>query len=277
MAEEPGTTSNDLPIGVFDSGLGGLTVVREIRKRLPCEKIIYLGDSARVPYGTRSSQTVIRYAWNCSQYLVKHGLKMLVVACNTASAVAMPSLRDKVDLPVLGVISAGARAAVAATRNGKIGVIGTTGTIASGSYPEEIGALDGSCSVHQNPAPLLVPLAEEGWLEGDVPRLAAIRYVEPLVAEGIDVLLLGCTHYPILAAPLREALQSLGSEAIIVDSATAMTREVERSLGDNDLGRGRDRAGSLRCHVTDLPSSFQTVAGRFLGEPVGEVEKVDIT
>lgn len=267
---------DDLPIGVFDSGLGGLTVVREIRRRLPAEDIVYLGDSARVPYGTRSARTVIGYAWKCSRFLLDQGLKMLVVACNTASAVALPSLRDKVGVPVLGVITAGARAAVAASKSGGIGVIGTTGTISSGAYPLEIGKLDPGARVHGNPAPLLVPLAEEGWLEGDVPRAAAARYIGPLVREGIDVLLLGCTHYPILVGSIREALESLGSTAGIVDSATAMTADVERALADNGLARAGEARGRLDCFVTDLPASFEEVAGRFLGEQVSNVEKVDI-
>lgn len=265
-----------LPIGVFDSGLGGLTVVREIRRRLPAEDIVYLGDSARVPYGTRSAETVIGYAWKCSRFLVDQGLKMLVVACNTASAVALPSLRDRLDVPVLGVISAGARAAVAASTGGRIGVIGTAGTIASGSYPREIAALDEDAEVHQNPAPLLVPLAEEGWLEGDLPLMAATRYLGPLVERRIDVLLLGCTHYPILAGAIGRALESLGSAAVVVDSATAMAADVGRALALDDMARDEGAPGGLRCFVTDLPASFGEVAGRFLGELVGEVEKVDI-
>ncbi len=268
---------SELPIGVFDSGLGGLTVVREMRRRLPAEKIVYLGDSARVPYGTRSAATVERYSWNCTELLLEKGLKMLVVACNTASAVALSFLRDRIDIPVLGVITAGAREALSQPGVGRVGVIGTVGTVGSGAYPAEIGAIDPGVVVFQNPAPLLVPLAEEGWTEGEVPLLCARKYLTPLVAEGIDVLLLGCTHYPLLLDPLGRALHELGSNAVMVDSATAMTADVARALDEHALARHQQRRGGLTCYVTDLPSSFQEMAGRFLGEPVGDVTLVDIS
>jgi glutamate racemase len=264
-----------LPIGVFDSGLGGLTVVREIRRILPGERLLYLGDNARVPYGTRSPATIERYAGNCADFLAREGIKLLVVACNTVSAVALPFLRERVDVPVLGVIGAGARAACATTRTGRIGVIGTAGTVDSGAYPREIAIIDPDAVVRQRPAPLLVPLAEEGWLDGAVPRLAVERYVGPLAAEGIDVLLLGCTHYPLLEGTIREVLSGLGSAATVVNSAKVMGREVADAVAAAGLENPED-AGDLRCCVTDLPASFQTVASRFLGEPVADVERVDI-
>ncbi|HUT78314.1 MAG TPA: glutamate racemase [Polyangia bacterium] len=264
-----------LPIGVFDSGLGGLTVVREIRRILPGERLLYLGDNARVPYGTRSPATIERYAGNCADFLVREGLKLLVVACNTVSAVALPFLRERVDVPVLGVIGAGARAACAATRTGRIGVIGTVGTVDSGAYTREIAAIDPGAVVHQRPAPLLVPLAEEGWLDGPVPRLAVERYVGPLAASGIDVLLLGCTHYPLLEGTIREVLSELGSAAAVVNSAKVMGREVADTVAAGGL-ENPDGVGALRCCVTDLPASFQAVAARFLGDPIGNVERVDI-
>jgi glutamate racemase len=267
--------AGELPIGVFDSGLGGLTVVRAIQALLPRERIVYLGDSARVPYGTRSPSTIERYAWNCSRFLVERGLKMLVVACNTATALALPSLRQRIEVPVLGVIKAGARAAATATKNRRVGVIGTAGTVGSGAYPREIDSRAPGCRVFQNAAPLLVPLAEEGWLEGEVPRLAVRRYVTPLVDEGIDVLLLGCTHYPLLAGTIREELDALGSGAAIVDSATAMASDVAIELARRGVERG-EGSGSLECFVTDLPASFAEVAGRFLGRAVDRVEKIDI-
>ena len=268
--------ASELPIGVFDSGLGGLTVVRAVQERLPHERIVYLGDSARVPYGTRSPETIERYAWNCSRFLVERGLKMLVIACNTATALALPSLRQRIEVPVLGVIKAGARAAATATKNRRVGVIGTAGTVGSGAYPREIDSRAPGCLVFQNAAPLLVPLAEEGWLEGEVPRLAVRRYVTPLVAEGIDVLLLGCTHYPLLAGTIREELDALGSAAAIVDSASAMASDVAIELKRRGVERGEGE-GSLECFVTDLPASFAEVAGRFLGGAVDRVEKVDIS
>ncbi len=269
-------SDSDLPIGVFDSGLGGLTVVREIRRALPDESLVYLGDSARVPYGTRSAATVERYAGNCADFLVRQGLKLLVVACNTASAVALPYLRERIDVPVLGVIGAGARAACAVAGEGGIGVIGTAGTIGSGAYPGEIAAIDPRREVHQRPAPLLVPLAEEGWTEGDLPRLAVERYLAPLIAERIEALLLGCTHYPLLREVIERVLRDAGSGAVVINSAEAMAREVKEALDSHGLRREAKGRGRLTCHVTDLPASFREVAERFLGAPLQAVEKVDI-
>jgi len=271
------STRKDLPIGVFDSGLGGLTVVKEIQKQLPSEHVIYLGDSARVPYGTRSAETIERYAWTCAEFLVRQGLKMLVVACNTASAVAINSLRSRVDVPVQGVITAGARAAISASKNHQIGVIGTAGTIASKAYPTEIAAIDPSFKVFQNPAPLLVPLAEEGWTEGDVPELAIRRYTKPLIEKNIDVLMLGCTHYPLLRKAIAKELLSQNSNAVIVDSATAMASDVRQILEHNELRNTSTAAGRLNCFVTDLPASFNKVAKRFLGQSIEGAKKVDIS
>ncbi len=266
----------NLPIGVFDSGLGGLTVVQAIRRALPGERILYLGDSARVPYGTRSAGTVVRYAEKCSEFLTGQGLKMLAVACNTASAVALPALRAESRMPVLGVIAAGARAV---TSNGatRVGVIGTAGTIRSGAYLREIEALDPTCEVHQQAAPLFVPLAEEGWTEGEVPLLAARRYLEPLVRANIEVLLLGCTHYPLLVKSIAQALHKLDSDARVVDSASAMAAEIKRVLDERDILSDETKGGDLNCFVTDLPDSFEVVATRFLGEKPDRVVEVDIS
>lgn len=265
----------DLPIGVFDSGLGGLTVVRELRRQLPSETILYLGDSARVPYGTRSAATVIRYAEKCSSFLMNQGLKMLAVACNTASAVALPSLRRAAEVPVLGVIAAGARA-VTATGAHRVGVIGTQGTIRSQAYRRRIGELAPDCQVIEQPAPLFVPLAEEGWTEGEVPELVASRYLSPLVQEKIEVLLLGCTHYPLLLSSIRKTLTRLGSAARVIDSATAMTDQVRQTLEQNNLRSTRSVPGALTCYVTDVPDTFQESAARFLGEAIADVNQVDI-
>jgi glutamate racemase len=231
-----------------------------------------------VPYGTRSPETVVRYARKCAGFLGTLGLKMLVVACNTASSVALPALREDHEEPVLGVISAGARA-VADSGASVVGVIGTAGTIRSNAYPREIAALAPAVEVHQTPAPLFVPLAEEGWVEGEVPQLAAKRYLAPLVERRIGTLLLGCTHYPLLTPAIRSALDALGSSAAVIDSATAMTRDVIENLDVGGLRRDPDGStGALKCYVTDLPGSFQEVAGRFLGDPAAlrAVEAVDI-
>jgi glutamate racemase len=268
---------NDLPIGVFDSGLGGLTVVKAMQHALPHEHILYLGDNARVPYGTRSPRTVERYAWNCADFLVQRGLKMLVVACNTASAVAISSLTERLDIPVLGVIRAGARVALQDPEHRRLGVIGTAGTVGSGAYPREIRALRPDASVFQNPAPLLVPLVEEGWISGEVPKLAVQRYIRPLVDSQIDVLLLGCTHYPILQPVIEAELSAMGSRAEVVNSASAMAMEVAESLDRYRLRRAHGTTGELQCFATDLPQSFSDVATRFLGAPPGDVIRVDIS
>ena len=268
------------PIGVFDSGLGGLTVVRAIASALPHEDLVYLGDTARVPYGTRSAHTIVRYARGCGALLAARGVKLLVVACNTVSAVALDMLRVELDMPVLGVIEPGARAAVAASRAGRIGVIATAGTVASAAYPRAVASFETRAEVHQRAAPLLVPLAEEGWLDGEVPALVARRYLEPLLGHGagIDTLVLGCTHYPLLSEVLRtEAERAAGGPIAIVDSGVAAAAELATLLGERELAR-EGGAGALRLLVTDRPGRFAEVASRFLGHDVEglDVDQVDL-
>ena len=267
----------DAPLGVFDSGLGGLTVVRALRERCPHEDIVYLGDTARVPYGTRSAETIIRYALGCSRVLTARGVKAIVVACNTVSAVALDMMRVELDLPVLGVILPGARAAVAAAEGRAVGVLGTTGTIASGAYPRAIASLSTRTEVIARAAPLFVPLAEEGWTEGEVPRLVARRYLEPVLQAGARCLVLGCTHYPLLRDVIEAEANALaGAPVAIVDSAQATASEVATFLGERGYAAVRDRPGTLDLLVTDLPKSFASVAERFLGEAVGHVEQIDL-
>jgi glutamate racemase len=266
------------PIGVFDSGLGGLTVARAIAERLPNERLVYLGDTARVPYGTRSAHTILRYARSCAAHLAKHDIKLLVVACNTVSAVALPMLRVELDVPVLGVIEPGARAGVQASKTGKIGVIATAGTVGSGAYPRAVAGVSTRAEVHQRPAPLLVPLVEEGWLEGEVPALVVQRYLRPLVDEGIDALILGCTHYPLLRRILEaEAALLAGVPLAIVDSAEATANELADILADRSMAR-TESGGELSLMVTDLPGRFAEVAARFLGRDVSglEVQAIDL-
>ena len=276
----------DAPIGVFDSGLGGLTVARAIAKALPDEHLVYLGDTARVPYGTRSAETVIRYARSCGRALEKHGIKLLVVACNTVSAVALDMLRVELDLPVLGVIEPGARAAARATRTGRIGVIATAGTVASGAYPRAVAGVETKAEVIQQAAPLLVPLAEEGWLDGEVPRLVVERYLTPLIEQAhIDTLVLGCTHYPLLHEIIDAEVKRLsGRPLAIVDSGVAAAGELAALLEERELrapvpeGAGEGPHGSLRMMVTDRPGRFAEVASRYLGRDVGSlaVEQIDL-
>lgn len=268
------------PIGVFDSGLGGLTVARAIAELLPDEALVYLGDTARVPYGTRSAETVIRYARACARALRAREVKMLVVACNTVSAVALDMLRVELDIPVLGVIAPGARAGVAASAGGRVGVIATAGTVASGAYIREVAAAESRVEVVAQAAPLLVPLVEEGWLDGEVPRLAVRRYLEPLVAAEIDALVLGCTHYPLLAPLITRELADLaGRDVPVVDSARATAHELEALLDARALSAPRGAASrSSKLLVTDLPARFAEQASRFLGRPVEdlEVEAIDL-
>lgn len=268
---------NSSALGVFDSGLGGLTVVRALRKRCPSEHIVYLGDTARVPYGTRSPETIIRYAIGCSRILAARKVKAIVVACNTVSSVALDVLRIELDLPVLGVILPGARAAVSASKGRKIGVLATAGTIASGAYPRAVSSLSTRIETVGQPAPLLVALAEEGWLSGEVPRLVARRYLEPLLSAGAGCVVLGCTHFPLLREVIeQEAAAMVGEPIPVVDGAVATAEEVGVFLEERGLASRRDQRGDLDLLVTDLPKSFAEVATRFLGEPIEQVHQIDL-
>ena len=276
---EAGGVNRRAPIGVFDSGLGGLTVVRAIFELMPRENLIYLGDTARVPYGTRSAATVIRYAQGCASRLREHDIKLLVVACNTVSAVALDILRVQLDLPVLGVIEPGARAAVRSSRTGRIGVLGTAGTIASGAYARAVSGLDTRAEVVGRAAPLLVPLAEEGWTEGELPTLAVRRYLEPLAGLGLDALVLGCTHYPLLRPVIEaEARRLFGAELPVIDSARATAEQLGELLQERGLGTSGNEPGRLRLLVTDMPGPFSEMAARFLGRPLRglEIEQIDL-
>jgi len=265
------------PLGVFDSGLGGLTVVRALRAALPNERIVYLGDTARVPYGTRGPTTVIKYALACARHLVQRNVKAIVIACNTVSAVAPDRLRVELDIPILGVIEPGARAGVRASTRGKIGVLATHATIASGAYPRAVAAESTRAEVIGQPAPLLVPLAEEGWTEGDVPRLAARRYLEPLARENVDTIVLGCTHYPLLRGVIdSEVATLLGSHVTIVDSAGSVADETRAFLESRGLHRTINDGGGIELLVTDVPKTFEAVASRFLGMSIPSVQQVDL-
>ncbi|WP_394848824.1 glutamate racemase [Pendulispora brunnea] len=270
---------NEAPLGVFDSGLGGLTVVRALRAVLPHEDIVYLGDTARVPYGTRGAATVVKYAGACARQLVSHKVKTIVIACNTVSAVAPEQLRIDLDLPVLGVIEPGARAAVAATKTGRVGILATPGTIFSQAYTRAVTTLSTRTEVFGQAAPLLVPLAEEGWVEGEVPRLAVRRYLEPLARAGVDAIVLGCTHYPLFFSIIEEEAHAMmGPEVRVIDSATTVAAETRSFLASRSLlAPPRERAGSMRLFATDVPRSFSEMARRFLGdENIPEAEQIDL-
>lgn len=257
------------PIGVFDSGVGGLTVFARIAAALPQESIVYLGDTARVPYGTKSRETVVEYARGCAEVLLEHGIKMLVVACNTASAYAVETLQEELPVPVLGVVEPGARAAVQQSRTGRIGVIGTPATVGSGVYTRAILALRPDATVIARPCPLFVPLAEEGWVEGEIAELVARRYLEPLLEESIDTLVLGCTHYPMLAGTLAKVA---GPQVALVDSAEQTALAVHAMLPD----ASRDAAGEHRFLVTDSPERFRDVGTQFFGRPLEDVSWINL-
>jgi glutamate racemase len=256
------------PIGVFDSGVGGLTVFREIARALPHHPLIYLGDSARVPYGTKSPATIVRYSLEAAAHLMGRDIGMLVVACNTATAAALPILQEQLSIPVIGVVEPGARAAVAAT-SGVVGVIATEGTVRSKAYTKAIHALDPEIEVIESAAPLFVPLAEEGWSNTHVAREVAEIYLEPLIDAGIDTLVLGCTHYPILRGTIE---QVVGGAVAIVDSAETTAQTVKDAIGRFD-GVGDPVRQFL---VTDAEERFRRIAGEFLEQEIEHLELVTL-
>jgi glutamate racemase len=266
------------PIGVFDSGMGGLTVMRALMARLPHESFVYLGDTARLPYGSKSADTVTRYAVQCARALMRHDIKLLVVACNTASATALPVLTSVLaPTPVIGVIEPGAEAAVAAAPHGRIAVIATEGTVKGGAYQRAIHARAPDAQVVQQPCPLFVALAEEGLTEGVIPELVAKRYLDPLLSQGArpDCLVLGCTHFPALAGVIA---QVAGPDITLVDSAATTAAAVHGLLKQNGLAHGAAPASPPRFLATDAPERFARVGEIFLGRKIApeSVEQVDL-
>lgn len=266
------TNQPSRPIGIFDSGVGGLTVYREVRRRLPNESTLYLGDTARIPYGTKSLATVRRYALENSRFLYRQGIKMLIVACNTASALALSALEEASDVPVIGVIRPGATRAVAATQNKRVGVIGTLATVQSGAYTQSIHDIDPSVEVFSKACPLFVPLAEEGEVNSDITLGVAKKYLIDLKDQKIDTLVLGCTHYPIL----REVIAGvMGPGVALIDSADSVAEAAAGILRSQSLLKpSADRTS--RFYVTDSASRFQAVAELFLGKTVEHLEAVEV-
>ncbi len=261
------------PIGVFDSGIGGLTVLKEIKYHLPKENIVYFGDTARVPYGIKSGETVTRFSHEVAGFLMRQDIKMLVVACNTASSVALGSLRERLEVPVIGVLMPGAYAAVRATRNGRIGIIGTEATVSSGKYARLIQNIRPGTEVFARPCPLFVPMVEEGRLGGEIAVLAAREYLAPLKAEGVDTLVLGCTHYPLLKPVIAGVM---GPNVALIDSAHETAQEVDRVLTKKGLGNKSQAPSSTKYFVTDAPERFKAVGERFLGYDIPGVEKAEL-
>ena len=256
------------PLGVFDSGIGGLTVVRALMERLPYENIVYFGDTARVPYGVKSVETIAHYTTQIAQFLLEKDVKLLVIACNTMAAVASQVVKDLSPVPVLDVIDAGALSA----RGGKrIGVIGTPTTINSNAYARAIHEYAPESRIHSQACPLFVPLVEEGWLDHDVTRLTAQDYLKPLLAEQIDTLVLGCTHYPLLKPLLHKVV---GKKVALVDSAEAMAEQVAQLLAEKKIANPGPAQPRYDFHVTDVPLRFQTIGERFLGRTLNNVHVV---
>lgn len=267
---EGSATGNDRPIGVFDSGVGGLTVLSSIAKILPKENLMYLGDTARVPYGTKSAETVNAYALETAEFFAARGVKAMVIACNTASAMALPLLRERFSMPILGVVQPGATAAAKQTQNRRIGVIGTEATMASGAYPRALLAVNPEIEIFTRACPLFVPLAEEGWVDNDVSRRVVARYLSSLKASGVDTLVLGCTHYPLLGEAIG---RYLGEAVTIVDSPAATAQALRKALREAGMLKTRGR-GEASFFVTDVPDRFMRLGTRFYGESVSSAVRV---
>ncbi len=263
----------DRPIGIFDSGVGGLTVLHEVMNSLPHEDLIYFGDTARVPYGIKSAETVTRYSVEIANFLIGQRVKMLIVACNTVSSVALPELTARYDIPIIGVLVPGARAAVQYSACRKVGVIGTEATIGSSAYVKAIHGIDAGVEVYTKACPLFVPLAEEGWADHRLTLLVAMEYLKDFQNTGIDTLVLGCTHYPILKSAIQDVM---GKEVRLVDSAEETAHEVERMLVLKGNPRTENPHPVRKFYVTDSPDRFRKVGECFLKHPLTNVERAVI-
>ena len=266
-------TDREKPIGIFDSGIGGLTVLKEIIREIPDEDTIYLGDTARVPYGIRSAETVIRYAFENTRFLFSKDIKLLVVACNTASSVSLDAIVKHTSIPVIGVIEPGAKAAVETTQKGKVGVIGTQATVQSGAYARAIQRRDAGIEVTSLACPLFVPLVEEGWIDGPIVRMIVEKYLKDIKTEGIDTVVLGCTHYPLLKGVISEVM---GSGVTLIDSAVETSHEVHNVLKKFDLRGTQEESARREFYVTDSPERFLKVGEKFIGQTMKHIEKIDI-
>ena len=261
------------PIGVFDSGVGGLTVVREIMRNLPDERIVYFGDTARVPYGSKSKNTVIRYSRQIVHFLETQQVKAIVIACNTASALALDTIEKEIDLPIIGVVKPGAQMAVETTQNKRVGVIATESTIQSGLYQQLITEADPAITVYGKPCPLFVPLVEEGWTKDPITEEVARRYLAEILDKDIDTLIMGCTHYPLLTEIIADIM---GPGVTLIDSGAAAARVLRQTLSDRGALAQRDH-GTLTLYASDRPEDFGALAGQFLRRPLeSAVQHVDI-
>ncbi len=261
-------------IGIFDSGLGGLTAVKELMHLLPHEPIVYFGDTGRVPYGSKSNETIIKYTKSDIRFLNTFDLKLIIVACGTASTIALPEVAGTLDIPIFGVVDAAVKAAVAATKNKRIGIIGTAGSIRSGAYAKKIKEADSGIYTISNPCPMFVPLVENGFTEGEVARLVAKEYLAPMKETGVDTLILGCTHYPLLADTIRDIM---GNNVTLIDPGKVTAGFVKGYLEEQGLLCGMSVEDQYRFFVSDYPDDFATLGARFLQQEIpGGVEKIDI-
>jgi glutamate racemase len=261
---------NSAPLGIFDSGVGGLTVVRAVQELLPAENILYLGDTARLPYGSKSPETIRQFADEDVRFLIARGVKAIVVACNTATAHALPSLHEKYRIPILGVIEPGVEAALACPDAVRIGIIATRGTIQSHAYQHALALRRTGLLIHGQATPLLVPLIEENWIEHPATRQVLKTYLDPLVKKGIDTLMLACTHYPLLIPILKDLLPP---DVRLVDSATTCAEHLKKELTRLGLLEPSDRAGTLEIHLTDLSEQFEILSRQFLTKSPGRIHR----
>jgi len=260
------------PIGIFDSGIGGLTVVKQLTKLLPNEKYIYFGDTARVPYGTRSNRLIKQYAFEDTAFLQQFKIKLLVVACNSVSAVAVDLLKSALNIPLTGVIMPGVEAAVKTTKNSKIGIIGTTATVTSGAYEKRIKSIDPNIDIYGQACPMLVHLVEEGWVDEEITRLTIIKYLEPLLEKSIDTIIMGCTHFPVVADLIQDVV---GPSITLIDSGKETAKKVKQMLDSSGLNRDKTSKGDFSFYVSDIPDKFDEVGTLFLGRPVVQATHVD--
>lgn len=265
--------NNTKPIGIFDSGIGGLTVAKRLSLTLPQENIIYFGDTARVPYGSKSNSTVIDYSIQDTNFLISKNVKAVVVACNTASSVAIPKLKKQFDLPIIGMIEPGAAMAIENSVNKRIGVIGTRSTISNKAYSREIKSIDPSVDVYEKACPLFVPLAEEGWIKHKATFKIAEEYLLELKDLDVDTLVLGCTHYPILYEVIQEIM---GDNVTLIDSGVAAARVVKDEIKKTDLENESGENGVSKFYVSDIPMTFKNIAELFLGKPITDIKKVNL-
>lgn len=269
------TDESTRPIGVFDSGVGGLTVVKELNKLLPDEKIIYFGDTGRVPYGNKSKETIIHYSLQVAYFLMKKKIKMLVVACNTASSVSLPTLKRHFHIPIIGVIEPGAKRAIETTTTNNVGVIGTLGTVKSNSYKKALKKIRGKVNVYQHPCPLFVHLAEDGWNKNNIAQMISNEYLKSFKGKNIDSLILGCTHYPLLKDVIQN---SVGKKIKLIDSGRETAKEVKKILDKKHLTNNHKMSEKNHSifYVSDFPHKFKEVSQRFLSKELKHVHKVKL-